>query len=84
MSKVKEFTYTKPDGKVSERYVWELNPITDMLFALDLTEFDQDERDYYISRLEMLNEDMRDAIIEIGLASQYRNFKSERITYADV
>ena len=84
MNKVKEFTYTKANGDTSTRYVYTLNPVSDMLFGLDLTEFSGDERDAYVAQLELLEEDIRDAIIDMGLHSQYRNFKGEGIEYTNI
>ena len=84
MSKVKEFTYTKANGDVSERVVFTLNPVSDMLFGLDLTEFSEDEREEYIDQLVALDNLIKGAIIDMGLNSQYRNFKESGIEYTDV
>ena len=84
MSKVREFVYTKANGDTSERVVFTLNPVSDMLFGLDLTEFSEDEREDYVSSLELLDDVIKGLIIDMGLNSQYRNFKESGIEYTDV
>ena len=84
MSKVREFVYTKANGDTSERVVFTLNPVSEMLFGIDLTEFSEDDRILYIDALEELDTLISGAIIDLGLNSQYRNFKESGIEYTDV
>lgn len=79
MNKVKEFVYKKANGDVSERKIWVLNPISEMMLGLDLSEFSEDEQAEYITQLQLMDADIRDAITDMGLNSQYRNFKAEGI-----
>lgn len=79
MKEVKHFIYTKANGDVSERAVWPINTPSNMLFGLDLSEFDQEDREQYVQSLIELEHDYMDAIYELGLGSQFRNFKEEGI-----
>lgn len=71
---LKHFKYTKSDGATSERWVYQLHAPSDKLMGLDLTEFSEDEREEYLEKLELLFEDVKDAIKEMGLGGQYRQF----------
>lgn len=76
---MKHFNYTKANGDVSERYVFPINMPSDMMLGIDLTEFDEKDRSAYVTQLELLYADVRDAIIDMGLNMQYRNFKKDGI-----
>ena len=76
---IKHFIYTKKDGSTSERYVYEIKPVSDLMLGLDLTEYSDEDRAHYINQLDLLYSDVRDAIADMGLSSQYRNFKGDGI-----
>jgi len=82
--KVSRFTYTKPNGEVSERTAFILTVPTDKFLALDLSEYSPDEIAGYAKELEELydtcNEGLKEEIKQLGLSSNYRNFIDERIT----
>lgn len=75
---VKEIVYKKDNGKVSKRLIFDFNPSEHML-VLDLSQFPEKEVRYYVEQLEMLMENMRDDIKDLGLSSCYRTFKRENI-----
>jgi len=72
---IKHFNYTKKDGSVTERLVYQLSPPSLMLFGLDLTEFDEAEQKDMIARMQLLDADYKEAIMDLGLDKQYRFFK---------
>ena len=76
---VKHFYYTKKDNKVSERYVHPMGVVGDKLFAVDLTEFDIDEREDYENILDHIHRQYIQAIKEAGLGEQFRYFFFEGI-----
>lgn len=80
MNKVKSFTYKDAKGKVTQRKVWEVHPATDLMLALDLSEYDEEEQEFFIEQLQWLDETFANFISELGLKSNYRTFKKERIT----
>lgn len=79
---VKDFTYTKKDGSVSERHVFVLKEPSDLMLAIDLTEYSPEERSDFEDLLEQLNQQFKDSIKEVGLASNYRNFNKNQINFS--
>jgi len=78
---IKHFTYTKPNGEASTRAVVVLREPTDMMLALDLTEFSEAEQAVYEEEVEEAQLMFKETINNIGLGSQYRCFKKKGITY---
>ena len=78
-TKIKEFTYTDTKGKVSERVVYQLHPVSNKLLGIDLTEFSSVERDFYEEELKNLDMLISQSIKAMGLGSNYRNFLGEKI-----
>lgn len=76
---IKQFTYRKPEGEVSNRFVWEVHPASDKMLAIDLSEFDEDERIYLSGELQNIFEVMKEEIKQLGLGHNYRYFKKDRI-----
>ena len=76
---VKTFVYKKPEGDISERYVWEVHPASDKMLALDLSEFSEKDREYYVEQLTALYDVLKEDIKQLGLGSNYRFFKKDRI-----
>jgi hypothetical protein len=76
---IKSFVYKKPEGEISERYVWEIHPASDKMLAIDLSEFDEKDRAYYVETLKDIYETLREDIKQLGLSSNYRYFKKDRI-----
>jgi hypothetical protein len=76
---IKQFIYKKPEGEISERYVWEIHPASDKMLAIDLSEFDEKDRVYYIDALRDIYDTLKEDIKQLGLSSNYRYFKKERI-----
>jgi hypothetical protein len=69
----------KPEGEISERYVWEIHPASDKMLAIDLSEFDENDRAYYVEQLKDIYETLKEDIKQLGLNSNYRYFKKDRI-----
>jgi hypothetical protein len=76
---IKSFVYKKPEGEISERYVWEVHPASDKMLAIDLSEFDEKDRAYYVEALTDIFDLMKEDIKQLGLNSNYRYFKKDRI-----
>ena len=80
---IKSFTYTKADGSSTDRVVLVLKEPTEMLLALDITEFSLEERAIYIAEVEEAEDTFKQSIKNAGLGSQYRFFKKEGISYSE-
>jgi hypothetical protein len=76
---IKSFVYKKPEGEISDRYVWEVYPASDKMLAIDLSEFDEKDRAYYVEQLKDIYETLKEDIKQLGLSSNYRYFKKDRI-----
>ena len=76
---LKEFTYTDAKNKVSHRVVHPIAEPTDKMFAVDLTEFDADERAHYEAVLNEIHDQFIGAIKEAGLGHNFRFFKQDGI-----
>jgi hypothetical protein len=75
---VVEFDYTDAKGKQSHRVVFPLAKPSDRYFAIDLTEFDESERAFYVNELQAMYKVMEEEIRQLGLGSNYRYFIEER------
>lgn len=78
--KVLEFDYVDAKGKESHRVVYTINAPTDKYFGVDLTEFDEEERIYYIQALEDIYTVQLEEIKQLGLNNNYRFFKEEGVS----
>ena len=80
MKKV-HFLYTKTNGDTSERVVLQLYGMNSNLMGLDISEFDEDERDVYEAEIERAHANFMDEIKDIGLGSNWRQFKPDGISW---
>ena len=84
---MKSFIYTKANKDVSVRKVHVIKEPSDSLFCLDLTEFDEAERQAYSEQLEKYHasyvEGMKALVSGLGLGSNYRRFKDAGIEYLE-
>lgn len=82
--KIKEFTYTKPNGDVSERTLVELVSPTEHIEGIDVSELDMDSYAEFIPRLRQLEDEIyakRMALYaEFDLSKSYRRFIPARMT----
>ena len=82
--KIKEFTYTKPNGDVSKRTVVELVSPTEHVEGIDVSELDMDSYADFISKLNELEKEiynMRSALYsEFDLSKSYRRFVPARMS----
>lgn len=83
MATLKEFLYEKNRHDISKRIVWILNAPSDKYFGLDLTQFPMNEREYYISELERIDDMLKQEIENLGLKSCYRFFLADKICSKD-
>ena len=82
--KIKEFTYTKPNGDVSQRTVIELVSPTEHVEGIDVSELDMDTYAEFSRQLNDLEKELynkRMALYsEFDLANNYRRFVPSRMS----
>jgi hypothetical protein len=82
--KVKEFTYTKPTGDVSQRTVIELVSPTEHIEGIDVSELDMDSYAQFVQELKALEGTLYTARMELyarfDLTHNYRRFVPQRMT----
>ena len=77
---LKTFKYTKENGDTSTRTVYQMNIVDgDKLLCVDLTEFDELERQYYMDVLDYVHKGYIQAIKDEGLSSCFRTFLINRM-----
>lgn len=77
--KLKNFRYTKADGSVTDRSVVVVHEPSNLMLAIDVTEYTEGERDYVLDELKTIQQVYMDSIEELGLKSKWRTFKKEGI-----
>lgn len=82
--KIKEFTYTKPNGEVSQRTLVELVSPTEHIEGIDVSELDMDSYAKFTKKLNELENEIsakRLALYaEFDLSHNYRRFVPSRMT----
>jgi hypothetical protein len=82
--KIKEFTYTKPNGDVSQRTLVELVSPTEHVEGIDISELDMDTYAEFVKRLNELEQEISNRRIalyaEFDLTHNYRRFLPGRMT----
>lgn len=82
--KVKEFTYTKPTGEVSQRTLIELVSPTEHIEGIDVSELDMDTYADFVVQLKQLEGAIYSARMELyadyDLQHNYRRFVPARMT----
>ena len=78
-TRLKDFTYTKKPGDVSNRHVFVISKPSDCYFAIDLSEFDGKDLEFYEAELEAIYEWLEGRIEDMGLGSNYRLFKEDKM-----
>jgi hypothetical protein len=82
--KIKEFTYTKPNGEVSQRTVVELVTPTEHIEGIDVSELDMDSYAEFTKQLNELEKEIYNKRIELysqfDLTHNYRRFLPSRMT----
>jgi len=82
--KIKEFTYTKPNGDVSQRTLVELVTPTEHIEGIDVSELDMDAYAEFVQKLKALEDTMynqRMALYaDFDLSHNYRRFVPSRMT----
>lgn len=82
--KIKEFTYTKPTGDVSQRTLVELVTPTEHIEGIDVSELDMDNYAQFIAELKALEDRVYQERMELyaqfDLSHNYRRFVPARMT----
>lgn len=82
--KIKEFTYTKPNGDVSQRALVELVSPTEHVEGIDVSELDSDQYAQFILQLKQLEDEVYQRRMELyadfDLSHNYRRFVPARMT----
>jgi len=82
--KIKEFTYTKPNGEVSQRTVVELVSPTEHIEGIDVSELDMDSYAEFTKQLNELEKEIYNKRTELynqfDLTHNYRRFVPSRMT----
>jgi hypothetical protein len=82
--KIKEFTYTKPNGDVSQRTLVELVSPTEHIEGIDVSELDLDSYAEFTQKLNELEKEIYNKRIELynqfDLTHNYRRFVPSRMT----
>lgn len=71
---LKHFLYKKANGSVSERFAYPMGIVENKLFAVDLSEYETEERDEYEALLEQIHRNYIQAIKEAGMGTNFRYF----------
>ena len=78
---LKVFKYTKAGGDTSIRTVYPLNIVgDDKLLCVDLSEYDETEKEEFQSILEAIHNEYIQAIKNVGLGSNFRTFFLDKIS----
>lgn len=82
--KVKEFTYTKPNGDVSQRTLVELVTPTEHIEGVDVSELDMDQYADFVQQLKQLEDEQYTRRMQLyadfDLTNNYRRFVPSRMT----
>ena len=82
--KIKEFTYTKPNGDVSQRTLVELVSPTEHIEGIDVSELDMDSYAEFTKKLNELETEVSakrlQLYAEFDLFHNYRRFVPQRMT----
>jgi len=78
---LKHFTYTKKSGEKTNRVIYPLRLIDgDKILAIDLTDYNDKEREDYTNLLDKIHREYLDNIYEAGFASNFRSFFVENMS----
>ena len=82
--KIKEFTYTKPNGEVSQRTLVELVTPTDSIEGIDVSGLDMESYAEFITELKVLEDEIYNRRMALyanfDLGHNYRKFLPSRMT----
>ena len=67
--------------KDKKREVVVINKPTDNYFMLDLSEYDEKEREYYEAGFKDIHNDYIQRLKDLGISSNYRYFNKDKITW---
>lgn len=81
--KIKEFTYTKPNGEVSQRTLVELVSPTTHFEGIDVSELDMDSYAEFVKQLSELEKEIyskrSELYAQFDLSHNYRRFVPDRM-----
>jgi hypothetical protein len=75
-----KFTYTKPNGEISERVGIVVHKPTDLYSILDLSELDKDELSTMQETFKQYETELRELRKKYGLDLYWKNFKADRMS----
>lgn len=82
--KIKEFTYTKPNGDVSQRTLVELVTPTEHIEGVDVSTLNMDDYADFIGQLKLLEDEIYNRRMQLyavyDLTNNYRRFVPSRMT----
>lgn len=82
--KIKEFTYTKPNGDVSQRTLVELVTPTEHIEGIDVSELEMDDYAEFVKQLKQLEDEIYNRRMQLyadfDLGNNYRRFLPSRMT----
>lgn len=82
--KIKEFTYTKPNGDVSQRTLVELVTPTEHIEGIDVSTLNMDDYADFIGQLKLLEDEIYTRRMQLyavyDLTNNYRRFVPGRMT----
>ena len=82
--KIKEFTYTKPNGEVSQRTLVELVSPTEHIEGIDVSDLDMDSYAEFTQKLNalenLISEQRMQLYAEFDLTHNYRRFLPNRMS----
>ena len=81
---LKRFNYTDVKGKKTTRTVHPIGIVDDKLFCTDLSEYSAEEREEYMYILEALHKQYIQAIKDVGLGTNFRNFFLDKMADVEI
>ena len=78
---LKTFGYTKANGDKSVRTAYILNKASDLSLCVDLTEFDEDERQFYNGVIDDIRLRFSNELKKAGLSGNLRTFKEKNMEF---
>jgi len=81
---LKRFNYTDLKGKKTTRLVHPIGIVDDKMFCVDLSEYSAEEREEFTYVLDAIHKQYIQAIKEIGLGSNFRNFFFDKMTEVEI
>ena len=69
--------------KDKERDILVINKPSDNYFALDLSEYTDEEKDFYVKNFESIHREYLEQLKDLGISSNYRYFNKDKIEWLE-